>query len=159
MPDTRSALLWAFIESDASPDGKWWVDVPVGLSIGDDDEYATVAAVCLTSRDQELPEVYPDHDGVPYVVHPGDDEVGVTKADAFQTLREEDRFTDETAVLVATEPGASSVGSVGELLAYRELVEADWDWTVEELVLVSDEDSAHVNHVCRELSVRAVRVA
>lgn len=36
---------------------------------------------------------------------------------------------------------------------------ADQDWTVADRVLVSDEDSAHVNHVCRELSVRAVRVA
>lgn len=159
MSDTRDALLRAFVESDASPDGKWWVDVPVGLSIGADREYATAAAVCLTSRDPELPEVYPDHAGVPYVVHPGDDAAGVTKADAFRTLREAGRFADETAVLVGTEPGASSVGTVGELLAHRELLAADWDWTVEELVLVSDEDSAHVNHVCRELDVRAVRVA
>lgn len=158
MSDTRDALLRAFVESDASPDGKWWVNVPVGLSIGDG-PYPTAAAVCLTSRDQELPEVYPEHTGVPYVVHPGDDAAGVTKADAFQTLREADRFTDETAVLVATDPGASSVGTVGELLAYRELLAADWDWTVAELVLVSDTDSAHVNHVCRELDVRAVRVA
>jgi hypothetical protein len=62
-------------------------------------------------------------------------------------------------VLVAVEPGASSVGTVGDLLAHRELVRTDWDWTVEELLLVSDADSAHVNHVCDALDVRAVRVA
>lgn len=159
MSDKRSALLQAFIKSDASPDGKWWLDMPVGLSVGDDEEYAIADAVCLTSRDQELPEVYPEHTGVPYIVHPGDDVAGVTKADALRSLQEKDIFVDETVVLVAAVPGASSVGPVGELLAYRELLEADWDWTVEELLLVSDVDSDHVNYVCRKLSVRAVRVA
>lgn len=52
--------------------------------------------------------------------------LGTDKADAFLTLREANRFTDETAVRVATERG-SSVTPVGELLAYRELLEADWD--------------------------------
>lgn len=159
MADGRSALLRAFIESDASPDGKWWVDVPVGLSVGAEGDHATAQAVCLTSREQELPEAYPEHTGVSYA-DPGEDErVGVTKADRFRTLRERETFADETAVLVAAEPGASSVGTVGELLACRELLTADWDWTVEDLLLVSDVDSDHVNHVCRNLSVRAVRVA
>lgn len=158
MPGQREALLRAFIESDASPDGKWWIDVPVGLSIGSDDEYVLIDAVCLTDRDQELPESYPDHTGVPYVVHHGDEYAGVTKADAFETLRKRDVFDDERVVLVTVEPGASSVGSVGELLAKRSLLEADWDWDVEELLLLSDDDSAHVNFVCRELEIRAVRV-
>lgn len=158
MTDTYSALLRAFITSAASPAGKWWIDMPVGLSVGTADEYATVAAVCLTSREQELPEEYPEHTGVSYVVHEGDAAAGVTKADMFQALRDSELFANETAVLVAVEPGASSVGTVGELLAYRELLRADWNWTVEELLLVSDEDSDHVNHVCRELAVRAMRV-
>lgn len=157
--DKRRALLRAFIASDASPDGKWWVDVPVGLSIGAEGDHATVDAVCLTSREPELPETYPEHTGVAYVAHHGDEALGVTKADAFGTLRENELFTDETAVLVAARPGVSSVGAVGELLAYRELLRADWDWTVEELLLVTDEDDSLVNHVCRELSVRAIRVA
>jgi hypothetical protein len=158
MTDTRSALLQAFITSEASPDGKWWVDVPVGLSIGAVGEYATVDAVCLTSCEQELPEAYPEHTGVSYVVHEGDAEAGVTKADMFGALRDNELFADETAVLVAVTPGASSVGTVGEMLAYQELLRADWDWTVEDRLLVSDKDSDHVNHVCRELSVRAMRV-
>ncbi|MFP4627316.1 MAG: hypothetical protein ACLFNI_12110 [Natronomonas sp.] len=158
MSGQRDALLRAFIESTASPDGKWWIDVPVGLSLGDEDEYATIDAVCLTTRDQELPEVYPDFTGVPYVIHQGDEYAGVTKVDAFDTLRTRDVFADERVVIVAVEPGASSVGSVGELLAHRTLLDADWDWDVDELILVSDEDSEHVNFVCRELSIRAVRV-
>jgi hypothetical protein len=157
--ETRDALLRAFVESDVSPDGKWWLDVPVGLSVGDEEAYAVVDGVCLTSRTLELPEVYPEHTGVPYVVHRGDQEAGVTKVDTFRTLRRRDTFAEETAVIVAVDPGASSVGAVGNLLAYRELLEADWDWEIEELLLVSDEDSDHVNHVCRELGVRAMRVA
>ena len=159
MAGDRRALLEAFIRSDASPDGKWWVDVPVGLSIGESDASATVDAVCLTGRDPELPEEFPDHDGVPYVYREVDAEIGLDKADAFRALRETDTFDGESVVLVAVEPGASSGGTVGDLLAYQELLEADWDWTVEDRVLVSDVDSAHVTHVCRELSVRAVRVA
>jgi hypothetical protein len=149
--------LEAFIRSDASPDGKWWLDVPVGLSVGD--EECTVDAVCLTSREQELPEEFPDHTGTSYVYHPDDERFGVDKTDAFQVLREKESFAEETAVLVAVEAGNSSVGTVGTLLASQELLEADWDWTVDERLLLSDEDSAHVNYVCRELSVRAVRVS
>jgi hypothetical protein len=159
MPERKDALLDAFIRSDASPDGKWWVDVPVGLSVGDEDEYATVDAVCLTSREQEPPESYTDHHGTKYVVHEQDERVGVNRVDAFRALREQDTFAEETAVLVAVEAGASSVGTVGNLLAYQELLEADWDWDVAERILVSDTDSDHVNHVCSELPVRAVRVA
>lgn len=159
MADDRRALLEAFIRSDASPDGKWWLDVPVGLSVGDPDTYATIDAVCLTARDPELPEEFPDHDGVPYVYREVDPEIGLDKADAFRALRGTDTFDSESVVLVAAESGASSVGTVGDLLAHQELLEADWDWTVEERVLVSDTDSDHVTHVCRELSVRAVRVA
>jgi hypothetical protein len=159
MAETRRALLEAFVRSDASPDGKWWIDVPVGLSVGDVDDYATLDAVCLTSRPAELPEEYPDHTGVPYVSRAGDERLGVSKADAFRTLREKDVFAGETVVLAAAESGDSTVGTVGTLLAYQELLEADWDWTVDERILVSDTDSDHVNHVCRELSVRAVRVA
>lgn len=109
MPGDRHALLSAFIRSDASPDGKWWLDVPVGLSVGEAGAYATVDAVCLTSRDPELPEEFPDHDGVPYVYREADAELGLDKADAFRALRERDTFADESAVLVAVEPGASSV--------------------------------------------------
>jgi hypothetical protein len=165
MSDRRSALLEAFVRSEASPDGKWWVDVPVGLSVGEPEAYATLDAVCLTSREPELPESYPDHTGTPYVVHgdadpaPAADGLSERRVDAFRTLREKELFADETAVLVAVEPDASSVGTVGELLAYQELLEADWPWTVAERLLVSDEDSDHVTHVCRELSVRPLRVA
>ncbi len=158
MSEHRGALLEAFIRSEASPDGKWWIDVPVGLSVGDPEASPTLDAVCLTSRDPELPEAYPDHTGTPYVVHGNEDRLGTDKADAFRTLREKELFDEETAVLVAVEPDVSSVGTVGDLLAYQELLEADWPWSIEQRVLVSDEDSDHVNYVCRELSVRAVRV-
>lgn len=159
MAGDRRALLEAFIRSDASPDGKWWLDVPVGLSVGDPDTYATTDAVCLTTRDPELPEEFPDHDGVPYVYREVDPEIGLNKAGAFRALRGTDTFDGATAVLVAAKSGASSVGTVGDLLAHQELLEADWDWTVEKRVLVSDTDSDHVSYVCRELSVRPVRVA
>ena len=133
--------------------------MPVGLSVGAAGEYGTLDAVCLTSRDPELPEEFPDHDGVPYVYRDADAEIGIDKADGFRALRETDSFADESAVLVAVEPGASSVGTVGDLLALQELLEADWNWTVKDRLLVSDADSDHVNHVCGALSIRAVRVA
>lgn len=159
MAGNRRSLLEAFVRSDSSPDGKWWIDVPVGLSVGDPDDFATVDAVCLTSREQELPEAYPDHTGVAYVTHPDDDQVGVSKADTFRVLRQKETFAEETVVLVAVESGDSSVGTVGNLLAYQELLEADWDWTVDERILLSDDDTDHVNYVCQELSVQAVRVS
>ncbi|ERG96369.1 hypothetical protein [Haloquadratum walsbyi] len=151
-------LREAFIRSDASPSGKWWIDIPVGLSVGDDDTYATADAVCLTSRSQELPEVYPDHTGTAYAFNRDDERVGVNKSDMFDALRERDHFAEETVMIVGFESGTSSIGTVGELLAYRELLSADWDWTIDEVLLVSDTDSDHVSYVCGELSIRAMRV-
>lgn len=157
MSEARHALLRAFIESDVSPQGKWWIDVPVGLSVTEEN-HPTIDAVCLTSREFELPESYPEHTGVPYVVHPDDEAIGVAKADAFESVRESGLFAEETVVLVLAVPGTSSIGLVGELLAYKALLEADWDWTIEELLVVTDTDDPVVNRVCRELGIRAVRV-
>jgi hypothetical protein len=160
MTDARGSLRRAFIESDASPDGKWWVDVPAGLSLGEEGDHYTVDAVCLTDREQELPEVYTAHAGTEYVNPEADEAVGVTKADLFETLRGKEPFAEETVTLVALDPGAARVGTVGDLLAARELIEADWPgWTVDELVYVSDTDRAHVTRAAKELGVRVVRVA
>ncbi len=160
MTDARGSLRRAFIESDASPDGKWWVDVPAGLSLGEEGDHYTVDAVCLTDREQELPEVYTVHAGTEYVNPEADEAFGVTKADLFETLRGTERFTEETVTLVAFDPGAARVGTVGDLLTARELIRADWPgWTVDELVYVSDTDRAHVTRAAKELDVRVVRVA
>jgi hypothetical protein len=157
MTDARGSLRRAFIDSDASPAGKWWVDVPAGLSLGESGDHVTVDAVCLTDREQELPEVYTAHPGTEYVNPEGTD---LTKADLFDTLRGRETFAEETVTLVAFDPGAARVGTVGDLLAARELVGADWPgWSVEELVYVSDTDRAHVTRAASELDVRVVRVA
>lgn len=154
----RAALVRAFVESDASPDGKWWADVPAGLSVGEEGDHAVVHAVCLTDREQELPEVYTAHAGTEYVNPEGQPQV--SKADLFRTLREKDTFAEETVTLVAADPGAARVGTVGDLLAWRELLREDWpDWTVDGLVYVSDEDRAHVTRAASGLDVRVVRVA
>lgn len=160
MTDARGSLRRAFIESDASPDGKWWVDVPAGLSVGDAGDHLTVDAVVLTGHEQELPEVYTAHAGTEYVNPEADEAVGVTKPDLFDTLRERDTFAEETVQLVAFDPGAARVGTVGDLLAARELIRADWpDWTVGELVYVSDTDREHVTRAAKGLDVRVVRVS
>jgi len=158
MTDARGSLRRAFIESDASPDGKWWVDVPAGLSLGDEGDHHVIDAVCLTDREQELPEVYTAHPGTEYVNPEGQPEV--TKADLFRTLRGKGTFAEETVQLVAFDPGAARIGTLGDLLAARELVRTDWPgWEVEGLVYVSDEDRAHVTRAAKELGVRVVRVS
>lgn len=158
MSDKRSALLRAFIESDASPSGKWWIDVPVGLSIAEKDTYESVDAICMTSRSQELPEEYPEHTGVAYVVHEGDTDAGVTKVDSFQSVRDSDIFSEETVTIVSVESGKSHLSTVGKLLAYRTLLQNDWDWEIDNMILVSDFDDSIVNFVCAKLGIRAVRV-
>lgn len=156
--DARDALVRAFVESDASPDGKWWVNVPAGLSLGEEGDHAVVDAVCLLDRQQELPEVYTSHHGTAYVNPEG--QPTVTKPDLFRTLRGKETFAEETVALVAADPAAARVGAVGDLLAARELLRADWpDWTVGQLIYVSDEDREHVTRAAAELDVRVVRVA
>lgn len=156
--EARDGLVRAFVESDASPDGKWWVDVPAGLSLGEGGDHAVVDAVCLTDRDQELPEVYTAHTGAEYVNPAGQAAIG--KPDLFRTLRESGPFDDESVAVVAADPGAARVGRVGDLLAWRTLLGADWPaWTVEELIYVSDADRTHVTRAATDLDVRVVRVA
>jgi hypothetical protein len=160
MTDARGSLRRAFIESDASPDGKWWVDVPAGLSVGEGGDQFVVDAVCLTDREQELPEVYTAHAGTEYVNPEADEAVGVTKDALFDTVRGKETFAEETVTLVAFDPGAARIGTVGDLLAARELIAADWPgWTVGELVYVSDTDRAHVTRAAKGLDVRVVRVS
>jgi hypothetical protein len=159
MSEKTAALLKAYIMSDASPDGKWWIDIPAGLSLDNMETYPTVSAVCLTDREQELPEVYPEHTGVPYVYNREDEAVGVTKSDMFEAVCERGRFSDESAVVFGVETGSSTIETVGNILAYEQLVAADWNWDIEERVLVSDIDTPAVNYVCDQLDIRAVRVA
>jgi hypothetical protein len=105
-----------------------------------------------------VPEVYTAHAGTEYVNPEGQPQVG--KADLFRTLREKETFAEETVTLVAADPGAARVGTVGYLLAARELIRADWpDWTVGELIYVSDVDHPHVTRAASELGVRVVRVS
>ena len=61
--------------------------------------------------------------------------------------------------MFGVETGSSTIETVGNILAYEQLVAADWNWDIEERVLVSDIDTPAVNYVCDQLDIRAVRVA
>ena len=50
-------LVKQFIKHDGSPDGKWFVEVPVGITLQEnrdtDSSVKMVDAVCITSKQQE----------------------------------------------------------------------------------------------------------
>ena len=52
----EEALVEAYIRSDQSPAGKWWVEVPFGLSVQTQDSKSLspkqIDAVCLTDHPQ-----------------------------------------------------------------------------------------------------------
>jgi hypothetical protein len=154
-------LVRGFIRSDASPDGKWWTEVPVGFSLEEDSRLSSgqlkyVDAVCLTSRPPEPPEVYPENDSFTKWVDPGG--TGETKTELFRRLRDSGSFAGEHVQVVECKTGPSSFTGLGQLTAYEELVERDYGWDVQTKVLVSAERDPIVGSVSQAQDIRVVHV-
>jgi hypothetical protein len=158
----EAALVEAYIRSGSSPDGKWWVEFPVGLSIQQESPQSNkpkqVDAVCLTDREQQVPETYPDYDGFAEYTNPNMPESGVTRTELFRRLRDSEDFTEETVSVVEAKTGASSFKAIGQLEAYGRLLKEDFGWTVKEKILLREERDAVVDHAASSLGIRVVNV-
>lgn len=157
---SEDQLVEAFIRSNSSPDGKWWVEVPVGFTVRESHTASlkNIDAVCLTSQQQELPESYPDYQGMQEFVNPDVPESGVTRAELFRRLRDSEYFTDEKVSIVEAKTGKSSFKAIGQLEAYKTLLEEDYGWTVEEQILLSKQRDPVIDHACSSLGIRVVTV-
>jgi len=157
----ENALVEAYIRNGASPDGKWWIEFPVGLSIQQENTQSIVPkhidAVCLTDRAQQVPESYPDYDGLDYI-NTDIPESGVTRTELFRRLRDLEHFTDETVSIVEAKTGASSFKAIGQLEAYKTLLEEDFGWTVEEKILLREQRDPIIDHAASSLGMRVVNL-
>jgi hypothetical protein len=155
-------LVEAYVRSGKSPDGKWWVEVPVGLSIQQANTQPIspkhIDAVCLTDQPQQVPESYPDYEGSFEYVNPDIPESGVTRTELFRRLRNSDYFNDETVSIVEAKTGKSSFKAIGQLKSYTTLLEEDFGWTVEEKILLSKQRDPIVDHAASSLDIRVVNV-
>jgi len=155
-------LVAAYIRSSHSPDGKWWTEVPVGLAVQEQRTQSLapkhVDAVCLNAQPQQPPESYPEYDGFVEFVNPDIPESGVTRTELYRRMRDSDYFDDETATIVEAKTSGSSFKAIGQLQAYKSLLEEDYGWTVTEQILLSDGRDAIIDHAARDLDIRVVNV-
>lgn len=158
---SEAALVERFIRSDASPTGKWFVEVPAGLSMqaasGVTPAVKHVDAVCLTGQSDALPESYPD--GESFYFNAMAAEPNLTKTDVFRRIRESGQLAGASVALVEAKTGPASFTALGQLEAYQDLLEADYDWTVDERILLVDGDDPVLEHVCTERGIRVVKVS
>jgi hypothetical protein len=156
-------LLRSYIKHETSPDGKWWVDVPVGLKLEQEgdaspEQIKEADAVCLTSRPHEFPEVWPENNSRREFVNPEVPEAGVTKRELFRRVREKGYFNGETASILEVKPSKSSFKALGQLIAYRELLEEDYGWEIDEAILLSAERDKIVDEVAQREGIRLVQL-
>ncbi|WP_049936337.1 hypothetical protein [Haloplanus natans] len=156
---SHDSLVKAFIKSDSAPDGKWWVEVPVGISLEETTAVKHVDAVCLTSREFDLPEVYPERSGTVEYVNPEVPESGVNKTELFRRVNDQGLFEDETVTLVECKSGKLSLRGVGQLVAYETLITQDWNWEVDGRILVCEEVDPLIHEVCKSRNISVVEVS
>lgn len=158
----EAALVEAYIRSESSPDGKWWTEFPVGLSVQEKNTEPIapkfIDAVCLTSRPQQVPESYPDYDGSTEYINPNNPESGVTRTELSRRLRDLEHFTDETVSIVEAKTGASSFKSIGQLKTYSTLLEEDFGWAVKNKILLRNQQDKIIDHAASSLGIRVVNV-
>ena len=158
----EEALVESYIRSEQSPDGKWWVEVPVGLSVQKKSTKSlapqSIDAVCLIDQPQQLPESYPDYEVFVEYVNPNIPESGVTRTELFRRLRKSDEFSNATVSIVEAKVGESSFRAIGQLKSYKTLLEEDFGWTVEESILLSEQRDLIVDHAASSLGIRVVNV-
>jgi len=158
---SEQALVSQFIRSDASPSGKWFVEVPVGLSVqatlDSTPSVKHVDAVCLTEQPDALPETYPD--GEAFYLNAMAAEPNLTKTGVFRRIRDSGQLAGASVALVEAKTGPASFTALGQLEAYQDLLEADYDWSVEERILLVDGDDPVIERVCTERGIRVVKVS
>jgi hypothetical protein len=158
---SEQALVSQFIRSDASPSGKWFVEVPVGLSVqatlDSTPSVKHVDAVCLAEQPDALPETYPD--GEAFYLNAMAAEPDLTKTGVFRRIRDSGQLAGASVALVEAKTGPASFTALGQLEAYQDLLEADYDWSVEERILLVDGDDPVIERVCTERGIRVVKVS
>lgn len=153
---SENSLLKSYIKSDHSPNGKWWVEVPVGFEIRERGApLKFVDAVCLTSEPNELPESWPEFNGGQAFM--GTSESGVTRVEMFDRLRQSGYFSDEAVSIVESKATHPSFRALGQLEAYGVLIEMDYGWKIREKILLSVERDPIIDRVSREIGIRLVQ--
>lgn len=157
---SEEALVKSFIRSDTSPNGKWFVEVPVGLTVQEKVDATPsvkqVDAVCITSKSFALPESYLD--GPDFYLNVQEAEPHISKAEIFRRIRSSHHLSDETVSIVEAKTSESSFKAIGQLEAYEHLIEEDYGWNVEEQILLSEGRDDIIDSVCSKKGYRVVDV-
>jgi hypothetical protein len=157
---SEEALVESFIKSENSPNGKWFVEVPVGLTVQEKKDATPsvkhVDAVCITSKPSALPESYPE--GPDFYLNVQEAEPHISKAEIFRRIRSSQHLSNETVSIVEAKTGESSFKAIGQLEAYKQLIEEDYGWSVEEQILLSKGRDEIIDSTCNKMGYRVVDV-
>lgn len=82
----------------------------------------------------------------------------MSRAKLFRRLRESDYFKEESATIIEAKTGTSSFKAIGQLQAYKQLLEEDYGWPVEEQILLSNQRDPVIDHAASSLDIRVVAV-
>lgn len=152
-------LVEQYVRSQSSPDGEWWLNVPVGFEFENHAEtlynsLKEIDAVCLTSRPSRLPLEYEFEQSPAEFVTP----VQRPIKRYYREMHANSEFAGEPAVLVEVKTGAPDLKAIGQLMAYQELFENDWRATVTERTLAAKETDVAIEWVCDRLSIGVVQI-
>lgn len=157
---TEQELVRDFILSDKSPEGKWFIEVPVGIKTETDTLKETnqkrIDAVCFTSMGMEYPEEYPEYTShVRYFDNAG--QSNVSKVELYRRFLNELSFDSERAKIFEFKTSnASLFKGVGQLTVYEQLFKQDWGAEVEEKVLVSLSSDPLIEWGTKEAGIRVI---
>lgn len=131
--------LETYIASTASPEGKWLLEMPVGLELPDSGA-KFVDAVCLLDHPDEPPEEYGDGKRDFTTSWFDAEGLSASRTTLFRRMRESGLFEEERVAIVEYKTSSDEpYEGLGQLLTYRAHLERDYGWTVDESILVYPE--------------------
>lgn len=151
---SHAQVLQMYIESETSPSGEWWLEVPVGFDYEDDATITmgamkAIDAVCFTSREDQPPQKYQFESTGLKFTH-GD---RLIQPRHYRKMWGNREFADESAAIIEVKSGKPTIEGIGQLVAYSELIREDWSVEVEKLVLIGTRPDPLVERVCDNLGI------
>jgi len=154
----HGTLLKKFIESTTSPEGDWWLNIPVGLASERDGEILVggtreIDALCLLSRSPNLPDEYTYQQAGVEILNSD----RLHSQSSYREMWGRKPFAGERAALVEMKPETPTLKGIGQLTAYSVLAEDEWDITVDQLLMVSTGTDPVVERACTALDIDVIK--
>lgn len=148
-------VLRQFIQSNKSPEGEWWLNLPIGFNAENEGEILVggtkeIDAVSITSRANSEPDLYQYGQGS--IINSD----RIFSQSDYRSMWEQGEFSGEHATLVEVKSGAPTWKGVGQLMGYSELIKDNWDMSVSGLYLVAPKEDTVIERACLKLGINVI---